>query len=249
MNWLKKLLHLRRQNDRVKLALLFFALALYFGVSIGVQAMGAAQELGKPVEYVLQSPFTGAVLDTGMQKIREMDGVVGVSRQTERTLKTGEKALTVTVLEKTYLTDCYDLSITGTGNHFWLSRETFRSSLGSATSPARCSYQVGDKAESGSFTLAESLPPEESLAVTWGTSVELGNSSTLRVMLGKRDLSGADVRHLESLSFTVQNRELLLEQRYQTELLLTRLWDGTILTLLALAAGIGFWKGASSDPI
>lgn len=244
MRRLTDFLKLRKQNDRVKLALLFFLLAGYFGVTSGMQVAEYASAVGEPVEYVLQSPSTGAVLDMGMQKIREMDGVLGVSRQTEITLSTEDKSLVATVLDRQYLSNCYGLNSTGAGHQFWLSKAAFDSFLGNTASPARLAYQIEDSRESGNFTLADSFPAEESYAVTAGSTVDLGGSSTLRVMLEKTDLSGADVRRLESLGFSVMNREFLLEQSYETELMMTRLRYGLIATILSVTAGIAFLLAA-----
>ena len=63
MNRIKRLLRLRKQDDCIKLALLLFLAAGWLLYSAVTQGLVYARLQAQPVEYVLESGFSGAVLE------------------------------------------------------------------------------------------------------------------------------------------------------------------------------------------
>lgn len=243
MNRIKRLLRLRKQDDCIKLALLLFLAAAWLAYIACVQGIEYARIQARPVEYVLESNFSGAVLEGNLQKIQALDGVAGVSRQREFSITVGDKMLTVTELERQYLTDCCGIEPSNTGSRYWLNREAFTNLLGSgAASPARVIYKKEEKTESGEFLLLSDFGGEEAFAASTGSTMTLGNVSTLRVMFAHGDPSGADIRKLESMGFTVLNQAEMERQSYETELALTKLSYASVAAFFALTGGLAFLK-------
>ena len=235
MNILQKLLRARRQSDAFKFALILFGLAGYFIWAGVMQVAAFTAAVNSPTEYILGSSYTGAVLDAGIAKIREMENVTAVSRQREYTITAGDKALTVTELERAYLTGAYGLSedsLTG----FWLSPAAYRSFVGSSEFSSRINFEADGKPLAAVFARTEALPTDL-LAVTCGATLTLKESSTLRVMLETSDFSGATLASLETLGFHPVNQEQITVKNYETQLLLTRLEYRLIAAVLALIAG------------
>ena len=110
MNILQRLLRARRQSDAFKLALILFGLAGYFIWAGAAQLADFTAAFRSPAEYILESSYTGAVLDAGIGKIKAMENVAAVSRQREYTVAAEGRAVTVTELEREYLAQVYGVS-------------------------------------------------------------------------------------------------------------------------------------------
>lgn len=242
MDQIKRLLRLRKQDDYIKLALLLFLAAGWLAYTACVQGTEYARIQARPVEYVLESGFSEAVLNANLQRIQTLEGVVGVSRQREFSVTAGNKTLTVTELERRYLTDCYGIEGSDGGSRYWLNREAFSAFLGSGASPVRLTYQKEERTESGEFSLFSGFSGEGAFAVSPGSTMTLGTAPALRVMFEHSDPSGGDIRSLEGMGFTVLNQAEMQRHSHETELALTRFTYAAIAALFALTAGLAFLK-------
>ena len=243
MKRIKKLLRLRKQDDCIKLMLVLFLAAGWFTCTAVTQGIEYARLQAQPVEYVLESGLSEGSLEGSLQELQRAEGVAGVSRQREFSITAGNKLLIVTELERQYLTDCYGIELSDTDSRYWLNREAFSAFFGSrAPSPSRLTYKGEEKMESGEFLLLPGLSGENAFAVTPGSTVTLGAASTLRVMFEHSDPSGADIRKLEGMGFTVLNQTEMQRLSYETELALTRFTYAAAAALFALIAGLAFLK-------
>lgn len=236
MSWFREFLRLRRRSGKVKLALLLFLLAGCFGgdlVGAGARYAGAA---GQTREYIFDTAMTGSLLDGALSRLEELDGVIAASRQREFSITREEKSLTITQLSSRYLAECWGIFPEGAGRNYWLNQTAAQGFLGGTQLPVNSTYQTGEREESGRFLSGEALPQEDPLAVTTGSSAELGEPGTVRVMAALSG-PGGGVGQIEALGFTLRNRELLTAQSYEEQLLLTRLGYG--LAAMVLAAGAG----------
>lgn len=241
MNALRRLWRLRRQDDRVKLALLFLLLA---AVLLGYGVAGAAEYgalLRQPVEYVAVSVQTGPGLDAVIARLREREDIVCASRERSYSLVAGEKTLNVTELDSAYLSACYGIEGEGDARRFWLGSGAYGAFVGNGTeSPAELSFTLGETESRGAFYRADALP--ESFAVSCGVSRTLSESGTVRVMFRRTDPSGADAASLVSMGFTIQNTEEMVSRGYEAELLLTRLGFSLLSAALSALLGRVYWK-------
>ena len=243
MNRIQRLLRLRKQDDCIKLALLLLLAAGWLAFTACIQGAAYARLLARPAEYVLESSFSGAVLDSNLKRIQELEAVVGISRQREFTLTRGEKVLKVTELERQYLTDCYGIELSAMGRSYWLNQAAFGSFLGSeAVSPARVTYKTEEKTESGDFFLLADFGGEDACGVTPGSTMTLGSAATFRVMLKHADPSGADVRRLGELGFTLLDQQAAERRNGEARLILTKLSYASIAAFFALAAALTLLK-------
>ena len=246
MRWLKDFLRLRRRSGRVKLALLLYLAAAGFAGDVLAGLSEYNIRIRQSVEYILEAGGENGVLEAKLQELRTISGVVDVSRQREFTLTCGEKTLTVTELTGEYLTSCYGIKDMGFERQYWLSSEAFAELFGKEEPTQRMSYEVEERTESGVFVLTDSRL-EKVKAVAKGSSASLGGSNTLRVRLENRDLSGVSAEHMESLGFTIANREEMLTQSFETELMTTRLCYGMIACGLAVLAGYNLYLLGKMD--
>ncbi len=83
MHFLRGFLALRRQSDKVKLALLLYLLAAWLGVQAVGDILDYGKAAGKPVEYVLMPDASGAVLAAKLEALYKTEGIVSITPQWE----------------------------------------------------------------------------------------------------------------------------------------------------------------------
>ncbi len=235
MKAVRELLRLRRRSGKVKLALLLFLLAGFFGADLAGSLGQYAAGLNRPEEYIFETAMTGPLLDQALARLEQLDGVKGASRQGELVVLSGEKTLTVTRLSPRYLWDCWGLAPESAGLVCWLNGTAAQGFLGGAQLPARLVCRLEDQEAAFLFLPGKAMPEGEPLALTAGSSSQLGEPGLVRVMGAGGGVER--IGEMEALGFTLQNRELLLAQSYEEELLLTRLSYGLAALALAAAAG------------
>lgn len=246
MRGLMALLRMRKQSDKVKLALLLFLLGAVLAWDVLSGAAGYFSAAGEPVEYILVSSSQGARLESGLQAIRQRDSVVAAGRQREYTLTSDERSLEVVEVTPEYLGEGFGIIASGSGKEYYLGRGAFFAFCGrSAQSPVRLTCLAGEERVSGTFILDEGLP--SGLAVTKGSSATLGSEQTLRVMLRGRDMSGVETQWLEGNGFAIENREEVERAAYEGELLMVRLRYGGAACVLAVLLGTQLFKAGSRE--
>ena len=237
MRAIGKLLRLRRRSDKVKLALGLFLLGAVLGWDVAFGAAGFLMESGEPVEYVLAWGGNEASLEGKLRAVSQHEGVICASRQREYSLVMGERQLTVIQVSPEYLSACFGLRASGAGREFFLGSRSYASFCGAGEeSPARLKCLRGEEGVSGTFPLCGGLPVTAAMAK--GSSAELGDSQTLRVMLESGGIEGRNGDWLMELGFSIENQELLTEAAHRLELLQARLSYGGLACLLALALGV-----------
>lgn len=242
MKKLLDFLRLRKQYDSIKFALMLFVCAVFFLTSGIIQIVSYASYLNKPCEYILEAYSDSASLEIGLQKICDTEGAVCSSFQYDYIITTGDnKTLMVSDLSQEYLSMCYGIESGTNSNKVWLNSVAFDEFIGDSESDSvRLTYIVDGKTESAEFIRWESLDSENAYAVSIGTTVSLGNSRTVRVMFDSIDVTGTNISQIENLGYTVSNREDILIQSYEQELLFADVKCSIIGVILSLVGGYAF---------
>lgn len=249
MKKLLDFLRLRKQYDSIKFALILFVCAVFSLTSGIIQIVSYASYLNKPCEYILEAYSDSASLEIALQKICDTEGAVCASFQYDYIITTGDnKTLMVSDLSQEYLSMCYGIESDTNSNKVWLNSVAFDEIIGESESDSvRLSYIVDGKTESAEFIRWEPLDSENAYAVSIGTTVTLGNSRTVRVMFDSIDVTGTDVRKIENLGYTVSNREDMLTQSHEQELLFANLKCSIIGAILSLVGGYAFVEVYKKD--
>lgn len=242
MKWLSDLLKLRKRHDSIKFALILFICAAYFLASGIMQIVSYVSYLNKPLEYILDAYSASATLDIGIDKIKETAGAVSASFQRDFVVMTENDAvLVVSELSSEYLSECYGIESAGNGKKIWLNTTAFDEFVGETDETSvRMSYSVDDKKESAEFIKWEALDSEVAYAVSIGTTTSLDNSTVVRVMFDSIDVTGSNTRHLENLGYGISNREDMLIQSHEQELLFADVKCSIIGVILSLVGGYAF---------
>ena len=244
MRKLREFLRLRKRHDSIKFALILFICATYFLVNGVVQIVSYCGYLNKPTEYILEAYSDSASLEIALQKICDTEGAVCASFQYDYIITTGDnKTLMVSELTQEYLWVCYGIEAETNSNKVWLNSVAFDEFIGDSESGSvRLSYIVDGKTESAEFIRWEPLDSENAYAVSIGTTVSLGNSRTVRVMFDGVDITGSNIRKIESLGYTVLNGKEIRVQSHRQELLLSEMKCCIFATSLSLVGGLAFIK-------
>lgn len=242
MRKLREFLRLRKRYDSIKFALILFICATYFLVNGVVQIVSYCGYLNKPCEYILEAYSDSASLEIALQKICETDGAVSASFQYDYIITTGDnKTLMVSDLSQEYLSMCYGIESGTNSNKVWLNSVAFDEFIGDSESDSvRLSYIFDGKTESAEFIRWESLDSENAYAVSIGTTVSLGNSRTVRVMFDSIDVTGTNISQIENLGYTVSNREDMILESHEQEMVLSEVKHLIITTVLSLVGGFAF---------
>ena len=242
MKKLLDFLRLRKQYDSIKFALVLFVCAVFFLTSGIIQIVSYASYLNKPCEYILEAYSDSASLEIGLQKICDTEGAVCASFQYDYIITTGDnKTLMVSELSQEYLRVCYGIESETNSNKVWLNSTAFDEFIGDSESDSvRLTYIVDGKTESAEFIRWESLDSENAYAVSSGTTVSLGNSRTVRVMFDSIDVTGTNIRQIENMGYTVSNREDMLTQSHEQEMILFEVKHCIISTVLSLVGSFAF---------
>lgn len=249
MRKLREFLRLRKRYDSIKFALILFICATYFLVNGVVQIVSYCGYLNKPTEYILEAYSDSASLEIALQKICETDGAVSASFQRDYIITAeNDKTLAVSELSREYLCDCYGIESNTNSKTIWLNTVAFDEFIGESTDTSvRLYYSVDGKNESAEFIKCDALDSENAYAVSIGTTASLENSHTVRVMFDSIDVTGTDVRKIENLGYTVSNREDMLTQSHERELLFANLKCSIIGTILSLVGGYAFVEVYKKD--
>ena len=241
MKKLLDFLRLRKQYDSIKFALILFVCAVFSLTSGIIQIVSYASYLNKPCEYILEAYSDSASLEIALQKICDTEGAVCASFQYDYIITTGDKTLMVSELTQEYLRVCYGIEAETNSNKVWLNSVAFDEFIGDSESDSvRLSYIVDGKTESAEFIRWESLDSENACAVSIGTTVSLGNSRTVRVMFDSIDVTGTNIRQIENLGYTVSNREDMILESHEQEMVLSEVKYLIITTVLSLVGGFAF---------
>ena len=241
MKKLLDFLRLRKQYDSIKFALILFVCAVFSLTSGVIQIVSYASYLDKPCEYILEAYSDSASLEIALQKICDTEGAVCASFQYDYIITTGDKTLMVSELTQEYLRVCYGIEAETNSNKVWLNSVAFDEFIGDSESDSvRLSYIVDGKTESAEFIRWESLDSENAYAVSIGTTVSLGNSRTVRVMFDSIDVTGTNIRQIENLGYTVSNREDMILESHEQEMVLSEVKYLIITTVLSFIGGFAF---------
>lgn len=242
MKKLLDFLRLRKQHDSIKFALILFVCAVLFLTSGIIQIVSYASYLNKPCEYILEAYSDSASLEIALQKICDTEGAVNASFQYDYIITTGDnKTLMVSELSQKYLRVCYGIEAETNSNKVWLNSVAFDEFIGDSESDSvRLSYIVDGKRESAEFIRWKPLDSENAYAVSVGTTVSLANSRTVRVMFDSIDVTGTNVRQIENLGYTVSNREDMILEFHDQEMILSEVKHCIITTVLSFIGVFAF---------
>lgn len=260
MKWFSNFIKIRRQNDYVKIMLVVFLLGIWMiGSSIynGVKIYG---QLWEPTEYII-SGSGEKIGNEEIENIEQISGIDGASLQktTELTIKDlSEEAMYECYnVSKTYLETVYHVNGTGAMKTFYVTPklyERLEENTKGSQDNIQLNYQIGeDEQGTARFVKIESnLFSDEEEVFAVANSVDFDEEcSEIRVYITEKDLDGTLKRNIESLGYTIENQEVLLEADNELNIGLMRIkYDigiGVLCLVIVAFYGYCYWEYLSSS--
>ncbi len=270
MKWWTRFWKRRKQDDRIKIMLLFFIGVIGFfadAVNSGIQVYNMMRS---PVEYVVSNSSASGLTSYQMSGIETMEDIQAVSRQRESSLTLSESwgEMTVTCLELSddYLALAYGMSETGAMKVIYLNGMAWNQLMQASGEIRSESEQADDISENeteqaDSLQLDYKLGEEEITGTAWivyaksgvpndtacafcdADSVRLSEGeSGVRIQMKGQDLDGTTVKQLGQLGLEVVNSGDIQQNSLKQEMQFLRMRYAVIAALLCLAALVSLKK-------
>lgn len=235
MKWWSKFWKIRKQEDKVKLMVLFLLIGIGFLGHFIYEGGRLYQAVMTPAEYVLVSQAPAGVTNGQMTEIWELEPVSAVSRQQEQSLELssqrGKMTLTCLEVSQSYLEIAYGIREYSSMQVFYvnsLAYEELLRAMGYSNEEEimtgedwHMGYVLGGE-ETGMakiIVVTEGIPNDQPYAFHEGDSVSLAkNPSAIRVQVRQQDLDGRNVRQLRQSGLELVNegtvqKTLLFQER------------------------------------
>ncbi len=256
MKWWKRFLRLRKQNDTVKIMLLYIVIGVCFFVNAIYNGVLLYRLIQSPVEYVAG---IGGTFGTKLKELAELENVKAFSVQGEKSVtmkyKTTEVSLPCVYLSKEYLKNAYGIEESGAMEKFFVNQAAYEQLKQENTYEPdegilRVTYTIeaqeedkeGQKGTADIVLLADILPDKEPYAFCRGDSVDYAKSTTVRVLAARHELDEITVKRLQGMGFVIENTTDLQEDKYMQEMKLVELRYGLIVAGICVTAAGVMWR-------
>ena len=247
MNPISRFLKLRKQNNKVKIAVLMFALAIGFAVSAFTRISGFWALSSAASEYILLPSSSGSLAPEKIAWLCGSDDVISASIQRQYTITVGSGGirtpLSVSEVSSQYLADCFGIPSDISGeNVFYVNQSAFDLIFIRLQDQSdRKSYFLnGGAAHQARFLLCNSIPGEIPAVFHAGTSASLNvhTADSVRVMYQNSDITEMREKSLSTAGYMIKNQTDLLKQSYEKQLLINSLIYDTFIIMISLTAGM-----------
>lgn len=247
MKTLRRLLKLRKQNDRVKIQWLLCIGAFFFLGSSIYQGSQFYQLIHTPKEYELDLPTgrTGTVLD--VTSLEEIEDVKAVTEEIESTvtvhLHAKEASIKSISVSKSYLEAAYGLELDTGMTVLYVNqaayqeiqnmmgetaealpddsqeRGTITETQGSQLSELQCSYEMNDKTGVARIVLLDKIQEEEACIYQAADSLSLQKERTgMRIYFGQQDIDGTHIRQVNAAGYSLRDERKVKCDEYEQQI-------------------------------
>lgn len=256
MKWWTRFWKRRKQDDRIKIMLLFFLGMIVFLADIVNSGMKVYDRMRSPVEYVVRNSSAPGLTSYQASAIKTMEDVQAVSRQRESSLTLsgawGEMTVTCLELYDDYLTLAYGMSETGAMKVIYLNEMAWNQLIqasgetGTEQGSLRLDYQLGEGDMTGTAQIVyakSGVSNDTACAFCGADSVRFSDSeSGVRIQMRGQELDGTTVKQLGQLGLEIVNSGEVQQNSLKQEMQFLRIRYAVIAALLCLAALVSLRK-------
>lgn len=254
MRWWSRFWRQRKQDDRVKVKLLFVLAALFFFGSALHTGVSFWKMAGEHAEYILQYSNGTGITDAQMKELEQTDTVSCVSRQVETsvTFPAGVEEVTVSCIElsEEYMKQVLHVPKQHSAmKQFYLNETAYKQltekGLSFEEANIQLAYFTMDKEGKRTENMAKisvlkrSLDTEMPYVFCVGDETELRSSSnTLRVETTDQDIDGQQLKQFQQMGYQVINEAERKEEMMRQEVMFFKLRYQLITTFVC---GLAAW--------
>ncbi len=263
---MRRLIKIRKQNDDVKLIMLFVLAGIVFLACAIYNGIQFYRLVNTPVEYVLTYASGNVLSDIKLEELAQSENVCSVSRQVEKSAlikyNMYETSFSYVELSAAYMEAVYGIEESGSMKTFYMNEPAYEQLLQSTQG-------VEDRTEQ-EFTIRYALSSEQTdesntAAMSYktarvvvirdgvtgdvpyifckGSSIDMGqNTVCVRVWYRQHDFDGMNRKRLEALGFIVEDENSLIEADYGLKLVLFKLRYEALLSVICMGGAIGMGR-------
>ncbi len=265
MKWWIRFWKRRKQDDRIKIMLIFLMTGIGFLINAVYSGMQIYAMVQTPVEYIVRSNGKSGITEYQMSGIETMENLQAVSKQKESSLTLsdswGEMTVTCLELSDTYLESAYGISETSAMKVIYLNEMAWEQLTkasggsgngvdvmdGESESEAKQinSMQLdyilggedGEKGTAKILRIASGVPNDIACAFCTADNVRLseGNSEIL-LRLSRQDLEGTSIGQINQLGLEVTNSSDMQLDSMRREMKFMQIKYDVIVVVLCLIA-------------
>lgn len=249
LQFIKKILRLRKQNDAVKVVFLFTILAITSLSFATIHIVQYAKAMTEHVEYIV-TDTVGSVSDGKIRTLSDVDTVLCVSRNFKQTItfRNGEQEIQMPcyALDEAYIRKAYQIEQTSSMQIFYANDMAFSMICETLVThdyekPAdemQVSYMDAEQNKTAKIVRADVGDNKVPYLFCAGDPLVLKkNAGEIRILLDNQSESHNVIAHLGQLSMTVQDTENIRQvKQYMDNLLLKIRYECIILCLCIISA-------------
>ena len=265
MKWWIRFWKRRKQDDRIKIMLIFLMTGIGFLINAVYSGMQVYAMVQTPVEYIVRSNGKSGITVYQMSGIETMENLQAVSKQKESSLTLsdswGEMAVTCLELSDTYLESAYGISETsamkviylnemaweqlakasgGSGNGVGMmdgESESEAKQINSMQLDYILGGEDGEKGTAKILRIASGVPNDIACAFCTADNVRLSEgNSEIRLRLSRQDLEGTSIGQINQLGLEVTNSSDMQLDSMRREMKFMQIKYDVIVVVLCLIA-------------
>lgn len=240
MKWLRKVLLKRRQDDRVKIIIIFALTGIVMSANSLYRTIKLYGIVDNKAEYVIAENESVKIKDYAIDKLKDTGEVITMSRQIESSLSiySGEEPvyLDCIALSDEYLAAVYGVDINSSMRVFYINKkaydllakdEKFKSAFADSPGGITVDYSVADNEEKykGKLVVLNSKIPDDRPYAFYRLDRQSlkSNSTGVRICYSKDDIMGEIKNNLIKNGYTVSNSDVIDSRNNQYEMELLRI--------------------------
>ncbi len=246
---------LRRQNDIVKIALLYFAFGIALLIITIVNAIKFYVAINEPAEYSVSK--SSGISNEDINSISGMEDVLCVSRSINESVsikyQVESLSMPCAVVSKDYIEKIFNIKCDTNSKTFYVNeftlnklKQEFRVNNDSNIISVKYSFdsEAGTEYKIARIVAVEdSLHTNEIIVYTYDTDLRLQKEATkLHLVITEHDLDGSLRTRFDNLGFTFTDDVELISWKYELEIWLLKLKSGILISVMSLLAGIVMYK-------
>lgn len=257
MKWWKRFWKLRKQDDMVKIILIFWVFGMACLIYAGYNGILLYQTVQSPAEYVLAANTPGGALTVRQRELIQEEDIMaaGLWRQTSLTVKYQgmETVFSCSELSEAYMETVYGIRDEGAMKTIYMNQKAFSQLLLNRAADVysqnseeihalRVTYVKDEQGDEilGQGTadvvlVKDGVPEDTPFVFCKGECINLTKyAAGIRVYAARQDLNGEGVQKLQEKGFEIVNIQEIQEAEYLGQMTLIRIKYGVMTAVLCL---------------
>ncbi len=247
---IREFLKARRQNDIVKIALLYFIVGITLLIMTIVNVVKFYVAINEPTEYGMAK--SSGISNEDISSISGMEDILYVSRSINENVSIKYQvevySMPCIVVAKDYIEKIFDVKCDTNSKTFYVNEFTFNQlkqefRFNNDSNVISVKYSFGSEADAEYknariVVVEDDLHADERIIYTYDTNLRLQKEATeLQLVITEHDLDDSLRTRFGNQGFTFVDNEELISWNYELEIWMLKLKYGALISALSILAG------------